>query len=74
MSENEKYKPFEGLNLNGGREEGEEWEQYLNRRKMNKKIIKLYNTVGITSFKEMFPNGVYEALEGNYENGKEKKK
>lgn len=55
------YKPFEGLNLSNARSEDESYEEYRKRLKMVKEIMKLYNTVGLDAFKEMFPNGVCEA-------------
>jgi len=55
------YKPFEGLNLSNARSENESYEKYRKRLKMNKQIMKLYNTIGLDAFKEMFPNGVHEA-------------
>ena len=38
------------------------WGKVLKRLKQNKGILKLYNTIGRDNFKEMFPNGVGEAL------------
>ena len=61
------YKAFEGLNLSNARSEDETYEQYKSRLRTNKKIMKLYNTVGLDGFKEIFPNGVHEALESNAE-------
>ena len=56
------YSAFEGLNLNETRSKNETREQYKERLKTNKKILKLYSTVGRDAFQEMFPNGVGEAL------------
>ena len=56
------YKAFAGINLSNARSENESYEDYKKRLKQNKKILKLYNTVGRDNFKEMFPNGVKEAL------------
>jgi len=61
------YRPFEGLNLSNARSENESYEKYRKRLKMNKEIMKLYNTVGLDRFREMFPNGVHEAAKGSME-------
>ena len=57
------YKAFAGVNLSNARSENESYEDYKKRLKQNEQILKLYNTVGRDVFKEMFPNGVKEALE-----------
>ena len=56
------YSAFEGINLSNARSENESYEDYRKRLKQNEQIIKLYKTVGRDNFKEMFPNGVQEAL------------
>ena len=56
------YRAFNELNLSNARSENESYEDYKKRLKQNKQILKLYNTVGRDVFKEMFPNGVEEAL------------
>ena len=56
------YSAFNELNLSNARSENESYEDYKKRLKQNKEILKLYNTVGRDNFKEMFPNGVGEAL------------
>ena len=56
------YKAFAGVNLSNARSENESYEDYKKRLKQNKKILKLYNTVGRDVFKEMFPGGIEEAL------------
>ena len=56
------YKAFAGVNLSNARSKIESYEDYKKRLKQNKQILKLYNTVGRDNFKEMFPNGVEEAL------------
>ena len=56
------YKAFAGVNLSNARSENESYEDYKKRLKQNEQILKLYNTVGRDNFKEMFPNGVEEAL------------
>ena len=62
-----KYQAFKGLNLNGARSENETREEYKQRLKQNRQILKLYNTVGREQFQQMFPNGVKEALEASTE-------
>ena len=57
------YKAFAGINLSNARSENESYEDYRERLRRNEKILKLYNTVGRDIFKEMFPNGVAEALQ-----------
>ena len=61
------YSAFEGINLSNARSENESYEDYKKRIKQNKEILKLYNTVGRDNFKEMFPNGVQEALKTSAE-------
>ena len=56
------YKTFEGLNFSNARSENESYEDYKKRLKQNSEIIKLYNQVGRDNFKEMFPNGIIEAI------------
>ena len=56
------YRAFNDINLSNARSEGESYEDYRKRLKQNKGILKLYNTIGRDNFKEMFPNGVGEAL------------
>ena len=56
------YKAFAGVNLSNARSENESYEDYKKRLKQNEDILKLYFTVGRDNFKEMFPNGVKEAL------------
>ena len=57
------YKAFAGVNLSNARNENESFEDYKKRLKQNEGILKLYRTVGRDVFKEMFPNGVQEALQ-----------
>ena len=61
------YSAFEGINLSNARSENESYEDYKKRLKTNESILKLYNTVGRDNFKEMFPNGVQEALKASTE-------
>ena len=56
------YKAFAEVNLSNARSENESYEDYRKRLKQNEGILKLYKTVGRDNFKEMFPNGVQEAL------------
>ena len=63
----EEYRPLRDLDLNNARNENESYEDYRKRLKQNEQILKLYNTVGLDVFKEMFPNGVGEALKNSAE-------
>ena len=65
--ETEEYRPLKGLDLNNARNENESYEDYRKRLKQNSEILKLYNTVGLNAFKEMFPSGVKEALKASTE-------
>ncbi len=56
------YSAFNDINLSNARSENESYEDYKKRLKQNEAILKLYKTVGRDNFKEMFPNGVQEAL------------
>ena len=56
------YKAFAGVNLSNARSENESYEDYKKRLKQNKDILKLYSTIGRDNFKQMFPNGIEEAL------------
>ena len=61
------YSAFNNINLSNARSEDESYEDYKKRLKQNKQIIDLYFTVGRDNFKEMFPNGVQEALKSTEE-------
>ena len=61
------YSAFAEVNLSNARSENESYEDYKKRLKENEQILKLYNTVGRDVFKEMFPNGVEEALKTSTE-------
>ena len=63
----DKYSAFNNINLSNARSEDESYEDYKKRLKQNKQIIDLYFTVGRDNFKEMFPNGVQEALKASQE-------
>ena len=56
------YNAFNEVNLSNARSENESQEDYKNRLKQNRQMLKLYDTVGRDIFKEMFPLGVAEAL------------
>ena len=60
--EQDNYNAFAEINLSNARSENESYEDYKKRLKQNKQILKLYNTVGRDSFKEMFPEGIEKAL------------
>ena len=65
--EQDNYSAFNSINLSNARSENESYEDYRIRLKQNKAILKLYNTVGRDNFKELFPNGVEEALKASTE-------
>ena len=56
------YNAFEGLNTSNARNENETREEYKSRQKLNKQILKIYNTAGREKFQQMFPNGIGEAM------------
>ena len=58
----ENYSAFAEINLSNARSENESQEDYKKRLKQNSEIVKLYTTVGRDNFKQMFPNGIQEAL------------
>ena len=61
------YKAFAEVNLSNARSENESYEDYKKRLKQNNEILKLYKTIGRDNFKELFPNGVQEALKTSQE-------
>ena len=65
--ETEEYRPFRDMNLSNARSENESYKDYRKRLKQNSEILKLYNTIGLDAFKEMFPNSVQEALKTSTE-------
>lgn len=65
------YSAFNEINLSNARSENESYEDYKKRLKQNKGILKVYNTVGRDVFKEMFPNGVAEAIKNSPEENEE---
>ena len=56
------YSAFAEVNLSNARSENESYEDYKKRLKQNSEILKLYKTVGRDNFKQMFPNGIIEAI------------
>ena len=50
------------INLSNARSENESYEDYRARLKRNKDILKTYFTMGREAFREMFPNGVADAI------------
>jgi len=64
------YSAFNEVNLSNARSENESFEDYKKRQKQNSEIIKLYKTVGRDNFKQMFPNGIQEALKKSEETEK----
>ena len=59
------YSAFNEVNLSNARSENESYEDYKKRLKQNEQIIKLYNQVGRDNFKQMFPNGIIEAIKNS---------
>tara|TARA_R100001129_G_C5286387_1_gene238432 strand:+ start:962 stop:1225 length:264 start_codon:yes stop_codon:yes gene_type:complete len=51
------------INLSNAREETETYSEYRERLRRNKDILKTYFTFGREAFREMFPNGVADAIE-----------
>ena len=56
------YNAFAEINLSNARSENESFGDYKKRLKQNEQILKLYKTVGRDNFKQMFPNGITEAI------------
>ena len=50
------------INLSNARSENESYEDYRARLKRNKDILKAYFAHGREGFREMFPNGVADAI------------
>ena len=59
------YSAFNEVNLSNARSENESFEDYKKRQKQNSEIVKLYTTVGRDNFKQMFPNGILEAIKNS---------
>ena len=53
---------FEGLNLSDKREEGESFDDYKDRRKTNKNLLKIYKTLGRERCMEEYPQGFKYAI------------
>lgn len=66
------YKAFEGINLSDKREKNESYEDYKNRLKKNKKIMKLYRRLGRDVIYQAFPTGIKEGMNKIEENLKSK--
>ena len=64
------YSAFNEVNLSNARSENESYEDYKKRLKQNSEIVKLYTTVGRDNFKQMFPNGILEAIKNSEEKAK----
>ena len=64
------YSAFNEVNLSNARSENESFEDYKKRQKQNSEIVKLYTTVGRDNFKQMFPNGILEAIKNSEEKAK----
>ena len=61
------YSAFAKVNLSNARSENESFEDYKKRQKQNGEIVKIYKTVGRDNFKQMFPNGIIQAIKDNEE-------
>tara|TARA_R100000541_G_scaffold5304_1_gene12764 strand:- start:175 stop:423 length:249 start_codon:yes stop_codon:yes gene_type:complete len=59
------YSAFNEVNLSNARSENESFEDYKKRQKQNKEIVKIYATAGRDNFKQMFPNGIAEAIKNS---------
>jgi hypothetical protein len=59
------YNAFNEVNLSNARGENESFEDYKKRQKQNKEITKIYSIAGRDGFKQMFPNGVLEAIKNS---------
>ena len=64
------YSAFNEVNLSNARSKNESYEDYKKRLKQNSEIVKLYTTVGRDNFKQMFPNGILEAIKNSEEKAK----
>ena len=61
------YSAFNEINLSNARSENESFEDYKKRQKQNSEIVKVYTTAGRDNFKQMFPNGILEAIKNSEE-------
>ena len=64
------YSAFNEVNLSNARSKNESYEDYKKRLKQNSEIVKLYTTVGRDNFKQMFPNGILEAIKNSEKEAK----
>lgn len=53
---------FEGLNISDKREEGESFDDFKDRRKTNKNLMKIYKTLGRERCMEEYPQGFKYAI------------
>jgi len=63
MYEDAESNPFNGVNLSNTREEGENYEEYRTRLKLNNLLQKQYRKFGKEKFLEMYPAGVKYAID-----------
>ena len=63
MYEDAESNPFNGVNLSNTREEGENYEEYRQRLKLNNILQKQYRKVGREQFIQMYPAGVKYAID-----------
>jgi len=63
MYEDAESNPFNGVNLSNTREEGENYEEYRQRLKLNNMLQKQYRKVGREQFIQMYPAGVKYAID-----------
>ena len=62
MIVNDEISLFKGINLSSQRDEGESYEEYKNRLKVNKDLIKIYKMLGREETKLQYPEGFKQAL------------
>ena len=63
MYEDAAKNPFKEVNLSNTREEGENYEEYRQRLKLNNILQKQYRKVGREQFIQMYPAGVKYAID-----------
>ena len=63
MYEDVAKNPFKEVNLSNTREEGENYEEYRQRLKLNNMLQKQYRKVGREQFIQMYPAGVKYAID-----------
>ena len=63
MYEDAAKNPFKEVNLSNTREEGENYEEYRTRLKLNNLLQKQYRKFGREKFLEMYPAGVKYAID-----------